>query len=163
LPLIARADDSIQTDLFEQAAFGSEIEAIKAMKEHCLDESRRDNAEHMGAILQAANGSYMVTHGKAAPDQESVTFKIRLPEASRLVALWHTHGAPGRKTERFSIEDGQTVRETGYPFYLITPKGDIKVLEKAEKGKPAREVDARSSAQRAYVRKFRGLLLYQVS
>ena len=104
----------------------------------------------------------MVTHGSAAPDQESVTFKIRLPAESRLVALWHTHGAPGRKTERFSIEDGETVRDTGIPFYLITPKGDIKVLEKAVKGKPVRSVAENLSGQRTYVRKFRGLLLYQL-
>jgi hypothetical protein len=161
-PLISQAGESIQTVLLDSFEFESEVEAVKAMKEHCLAESKRENAEHVGAILQTGDGRFLVTHGKADPQQESVTFSIRRPASSTLVALWHTHGAPGRQTERFSIQDGQTVRDTGLPFYLITPKGDIKLLVKDVKGQPVSERGASSASERTFVRKFKGLTLFRL-
>lgn len=162
MPIYAHADESIQTELLHGFAFSSEAEAVRAMKEHCLADSRRENAEHVGAILQSADGSFLVTHGQANSGQSSVTFKIRHPPASRIVALWHTHGAPGRSTERFSITDGQTVRQIGLPFYLITPKGDIKVLEKVAKEQSRAQANFETDSERTYVRKFKGLHLFQL-
>ena len=161
-PLMTLASESIQTELLDTLVFDSEIAAAKAMKDHCLAESRSENAEHMGAIVQMEDGQFMVTHGKAAPGQESVTFSIRRPPASKIVALWHTHGAPGRSTERFSIADGQTVRQIGLRFYLITPKGDIKVLEKVTKGQSTARMNLEMGPERAFVRKFQGLVLFQL-
>ena len=161
-PLLTQASDSIKTDLLDSFVFDSEIEAVKAMKDHCLAESRSENAEHMGAILQREDGQFMVTHGKAAPGQESVTFTIRRAPDTKIVALWHTHGSPGRHTERFSITDGQTVRQIGLPFYLLTPKGDIKVLEKVTKGQSTARVNLEIGSERKFVRKFKGLVLFQL-
>jgi len=162
LPIHAHATETILTELLHDLAFASEIEAAKAMKEHCLAESSRENAEHVGAILQSTNGQYLVTHGQAEAGQESVTFTIRRPPSSKIVALWHTHGAPGRKTERFSITDGQTVRQLGLPFYLITPKGEIKVLEKVNKEQPTAQKNLEGISDRTFVRKFKGLVLFQL-
>ena len=161
-PSMTQASDSIETDLLDTFVFDSEIEAVRAMKEHCLADSRSENAEHMGGILQTGDGQFTVTHGAAAPGQESVTFSIRRPPASRIVALWHTHGEPGRSTERFSITDGQTVRQIGLPFYLITPKGNIKVLERIAAGKSTAGTNLEIGAERTLVRKFKGLVLFQL-
>jgi len=163
MPLHAHAGDAILTKLLDNFVFASEVEAVKAMKQHCMAESSRNNAEHVGAILQSEDGRFMVTHGQAGPGQESVTFSIRRPPSLKIVALWHTHGAPGRKTERFSITDGQVVRQLGLPFYLITPKGDIKVLEEATKEQSKALVNLEGISERTYVRKFKGLVLFQLS
>lgn len=162
MPLHAQADETIFSELLDNFVFASEVEAIKTMKQHCMAESSRDNAEHVGAILKSEDGRFMVTHGQANPGQESVTFSIRRPPSLKIVALWHTHGAPGRKTERFSIADGQTVRQIGLPFYLITPKGQIKVLEKATKGQATVKANLELTSGRTFVRKFKGLVLFQL-
>ena len=162
MPLLAHADETILSELLDNFVFASEVEAVKAMKQHCMAESSRDNAEHVGAILQSEDGRFMVTHGQASPGQESVTFSIRRTPALKIVALWHTHGTPGRKTERFSITDGQTVRQIGLPFYLITPKGEIKVLEKVNKEQPTAQTNLEGISDRTFVRKFKGLVLFQL-
>jgi hypothetical protein len=161
-PFDALAGEAINTELLDNYIFASEIEAVKAMKQHCMGESSRDNAEHVGAILQSEDGRFMVTHGQANPGQESVTFSVRRPPSLKIVALWHTHGAPGRRTERFSITDGQAVRQIGLPFYLITPKGKIKVLEKVAKGKSTAQTNLEVTSERTFVRKFKGLILFQL-
>ena len=76
-PFPALASEAIRTELLDNYVFASEMEAVKAMKQHCIAESSRDNAEHVGAILQSEDGRFMVTHGQANPGQESVTFSIR--------------------------------------------------------------------------------------
>ncbi len=162
-PFHALASEAIRTELLDNYVFASELEAVNAMKQHCMAESSRDNAEHVGAILHSKDGRFMVTHGQANPGQESVTFSIRRPPSLKIVALWHTHGAPGRSTERFSITVGQTVRQLGLPFYLITPKGEIKVLEKATKGQSTAQTNLEVSSERTFVRKFKGLVLFQLT
>ena len=162
VPIHAHANDAILTELLDDFVFASEVEAVNAMKQHCMAESSRDNAEHVGAILQSEDGRFMVTHGQANPGQESVTFSIRRPPSLKIVALWHTHGATGRRTERFSITDGQTVRQIGLPFYLITPKGEIKVLEKVTKGQSTAQKNLEVNSERTFVRKFKGLVLFQL-
>ena len=162
VPIHAHASDAILTELLDEFVFASEVEAVNAMKQHCMAESSRDNAEHVGAILQSEDGRFMVTHGQANPGQESVTFSIRRPPSLKIVALWHTHGARGRNTQRFSIEDGNTVRDTGLPFYLIEPRGRITLLEKVEKGKSKTRVSSSDSPERKLIRISRGLALYRV-
>ena len=160
--LHAHASDAIRTELLDDFVFASEVEAVNAMKQHCVAESSRDNAEHVGAILQSEDGRFMVTHGQAGPGQESVTFSIRRPPSLKIVALWHTHGARGRNTQRFSIEDGNTVRDTGLPFYLIEPRGRITLLEKAEKGKSKNPAASSELTGRKLIRVSRGLALYRL-
>ncbi len=156
------AGDAIRTELLDSRVFNSEIEAVEAMKEHCLAESRREDAEHMGAILKTSEGSYLVTHGKGEQGQTKATFAILRPPSTKIVALWHTHGAAGRKTERFSVQDGDTVLESGLPFYLITPKGEIKMLVLAERGKSVVRKASIDSQRLKKIRNFRGLALYEI-
>jgi hypothetical protein len=162
VPLHAHASNAILTELLDDFVFASEVEAVNAMKKHCMAESSRDNAEHVGAILRSEDGRFMVTHGQASPGQESVAFTIRRPPALKIVALWHTHGAHGRNTQRFSIEDGNTVRDTGLPFYLIEPRGRITLLEKAEKGKSKTRAASSDLPGRKLIRISRGLALYRL-
>lgn len=160
--LHARASDSLMTELLIDLEFDSEIAAVKAMKQRCLVESSSHNAEHVGAILQTSEGRFLVTHGHADPEQERVSFSIQRIPSTKLVALWHTHGAPGRKTHRFSIEDGETVRQTGLPFYLIEPRGRIIVLEIAERGKSDGKRTTENPGKRKLIRISKGLALYLV-
>ena len=162
IPLNTQAGDAIRTMPLENRVFDSEVEAVEAMKDHCLAESSREDAEHVGAILQSDDGHFLVTHGQAEPGQTKVTFTILRPRTSKVVALWHTHGAPGRRTERFSIEDGDTVRETGLPFYLIAPSGQISLLVDAEKGISNIQVTSEDAHRLKAFRKYSGLALYRV-
>ena len=162
MSLNAQANDVIQTKILDSLVFASELEAIKAMRQHCLAESSHDDAEHMGAILQGQDGSFQVTHGKGEPKQSLVQFSIRRSPSHKTVALWHTHGAPGRRTERFSVADSEAVRATGLPFYLIAPSGKIAVLEIAEKGKSNNRATTEGSAWRKAFRISNGLALYRL-
>ena len=93
IPLNAMAAEPIRTAPLENLAFDSEIEAVEAMKDHCLAESSREDAEHVGAILQTDEGRFLVTHGQAESGQTKVTFAILRPPSAKVVALWHMpHG-----------------------------------------------------------------------
>ncbi len=147
----SEAIETIKTERLATLSFTTELEAVIAMKQAFLDESIRTNAEHVGAILKTAKGRFLVTHGQGEPDQESLQFSVGRTASEKIVAFWHTHGAPGRRTERFSIEDGETVRNTGIPFYLISPRGQIKVLEVAEKRQSSRHASLAVSSGRKSV------------
>lgn len=160
--LICHADERVRTSWLQSLVFASEREAITSMSQLFLAESIRDNTEHMGAILETEDGRILVTHGKAEPGQDRVEFSIRRPKASRIIALWHTHGAPGRATERFSVADSETVRETGLPFYLISPRGRISVLEVSGKRQSGIRHAASESSRRKVFRISNDLALYRV-
>ena len=158
----SEAIETIKTERLATLSFTTELGAVIAMKQAFLDESIRMNAEHVGAILKTAEGRFLVTHGRGEPDQESLQFSVGRTASETIVAFWHTHGAPGRSTERFSIEDGDTVRNTGIPFYLITPKGQIKVLDVAEKAKSSSHSGAAIPPRGKSVRFGKGLALYRL-
>ena len=153
------AQEIVQTTWLRSLVFNSEIEAITTLSQQFLADSIRENAEHVGALLETEDGRILVTHGKANPGQEQVQFSVRRLKTTKVIALWHTHGAPGRTTERFSITDGDTVRQTGWPFYLISPRGLISVLEVAEKGlSDTREIASVSGGQKVFRRVDNGLV-----
>jgi hypothetical protein len=164
-PVLAAAggDDPIRTTPLGDREFGTEIEAVEAMRAQFLAQSIRDDAEHVGAILLAANGKYRVTHGQAGPAQIQVTFTVLRPPTARLMALWHTHGAEGGRAESFSIQDNDTVRDTGLPFYLIAPSGRLSLLVDADKG-PSRELlNSVDHKRLEKVRGYPGLTLFRVA
>ena len=160
--LNSHAAEVVKTSWLHSLEFSSEHEALTALSQSFLADSIREDAEHMGAILETEDGRILVTHGKAAPGQTQVEFSIGRLKTTKIIALWHTHGAPGRRTERFSITDGETVRATGLPFYLISPRGQISVLELAKtKGSSVRDtVDA--SRRHKVLRVNTDLALYRV-
>lgn len=162
IPLNIQANDVIRTMPLQNLVFDSEVAAVEAMKDHCLAESSHEDAEHMGAILQTNDGRFLVTHGQAKPGQTKVTFAILRPPTAKVVALWHTHGAPGRSTERFSIQDTDTVREIGLPFYLIAPSGQISLLVGTKKGIPNVQLTSEDAHRLKAIRKYPGLALYRV-
>ncbi len=98
------------------------------LKEQFLDLSIRDDSEFVGAVLRSADGSYEFTHGHGEPGQDKVSFRIQRPIDTEVVGLWHTHGGHGPAREVFSPTDAELVRQTGLPFYLITPDGEVRVL-----------------------------------
>lgn len=101
---------------------------LDRLKEQFLDLSVRHDTEFVGAVLQNADGGYEFTHGRGQPGQDRVSFRIKRPEDAEIVGLWHTHGAHGPTRAVFSPTDAELVRQTGLPFYLITPDGEVRVL-----------------------------------
>lgn len=162
-PLVARADDPIRTRPLAGQVFASEIAAIEALRAHCLEESRQTDAEHVGAILVNEQGQYLVTHGQAEPGQTKVDFLVLRPATTRTVALWHTHGAKGRRTERFSIADHDVVRDTGLPFYLISPSGQISLLVPRHQGLSEDLRQSGDADRLVAYRQFNSLALYRLN
>ena len=115
----------------ESQAFPRIKAALDALSKSYHQRSIREDREYMAAILEE-NGVYRVTVQAGLQGRGEVRIKIRLKESQALVALWHTHGAPGRGRELYSATDSRTVRTTGVPFYLTTPRGRLKVLGKRE-------------------------------
>ena len=117
----------------ESQAFPRIRAALDVLSKSYHQRSIREDREYMAAILEE-NGVYRVTVQAGSPGTGEVRIKIRLKESQALVALWHTHGAPGRGRHLYSATDSRTVRTTGVPFYLTTPRGKLKVLGKRENG-----------------------------
>ena len=107
---------------------GSIEAGLDRLKDQFLDTSIESDTEFVGAVLQRADGSYEFTQGHGRPGQDRVTFRIQRPSETEVVGLWHTHGAHGPTRAVFSPTDAELVRQTGLPFYLITPEGEVRVL-----------------------------------
>ncbi len=117
----------------ESQAFPRIRAALDALSRSYHRRSIRENREFVAAILED-NGVYRVTVQAGSPGEGEVSMKIRLKKGQALVALWHTHGAPGARRELYSRMDSRVVRTTRVPFYLTTPLGKLKVLGKRENG-----------------------------
>lgn len=115
----------------ESQAFPCIEAAVDVLSISYHQRSIREDREYIAAILEE-NGVYRVMVQAGSPGKDKVSMKIRLKKSQALVALWHTHGAPGRMREWYSATDSKTVRTTGVPFYLTTPRGKIKVLGQSE-------------------------------
>ena len=107
---------------------GSIEDGLDRIKKQFLDASIERDTEFVGAVLQRPDGSYEFTQGHGRPGQDRVTFRIQRPGNTEVVGLWHTHGAHGPTRAVFSPTDAELVRQTGLPFYLITPEGEVRVL-----------------------------------
>jgi len=103
-------------------------DGLTELREQFLDDSRRFDREHVGAVLRAPDGRIRFTHGVGRPGQDRVSFRTRFSGDFELLGFWHTHGAHGDHRELFSPDDAALVRETGLPFYLIDPGGAMRVL-----------------------------------
>ena len=115
------------------------IEAgLERIKAQFLDTSIREDTEFVGAVLRAGDGNYEFTQGHGLPGQDRVTFRIQRPHHTEVVGLWHTHGGHGPSRSVFSPTDAELVRQTGLPFYLITPEGEIRVLRPEHVKRPFR-------------------------
>ncbi len=117
----------------ESQAFPRIKAALDALSRSYHRRSIRENREYVAAILED-NGVYRVTVQAGRSGRNRVRMKLRRKKSQTLVAVWHTHGAPGRRREVFSATDSRTVTTTGVPMYLTTPLGKLKVLGKRENG-----------------------------
>lgn len=144
--------DIVATVLLEDAHAGSgyddPLAAVVAAGERFLMASVLDDREHVGAVLRGVDGRHRVTHGLGARGQDRVTFRIDHRRGEQVVALWHTHGAPGPWRALFSPEDRALVLATGLPFYLVTPDGEVKVLRPEEARRPDRTLRPPGAALR---------------
>jgi hypothetical protein len=117
----------VETDLLNLTA-PTLADGLGTLRDLFLEDSRVTDREHVGAVLQSADGRFRFTHGIAPANQDRVSFRIRLAEDLALVGFWHTHGKQGQGRELFSPDDAALVRESGLPFYLIDPGGNLRVL-----------------------------------
>jgi hypothetical protein len=123
----ASAGANVLTELLDWRTDSLEL-GLARLKEQFLDMSTQRDAEFVGAVFQMPSGAYQFTQGQGQPGQNQVTFRIRRRADQRLVGFWHTHGAEGPSRAVFSPTDAKLVRQTGLPFYLIAPDGEIRVL-----------------------------------
>jgi len=121
-------DYNVESQVFPSIRAALDVLSISYHRRSILQDR-----EYMAAILED-NGVYRVMVQAGPPDKHEVSMKIRLKKSQTLVALWHTHGAPGARRELYSATDSRTVRTMGVPFYLTTPLGKLKVLGKRENG-----------------------------
>lgn len=112
--------------------YSSVSDAAAAAGQQYFSMSARQDREYMGGILEHSdNYSYTVTKGARGGDK--VRAKIQIPNGSRLVALWHTHGSPHYSRIYFSKVDTQLVETMGLPFFLTDPEGSLRVLRPGDK------------------------------
>ena len=117
----------VATTVDRDREYSTVVDAVESMRRMYLDESIRSDREFVGAIVERA-GSYRTSVGRACAGRDVVRFSVSLEADFRLVAFWHTHGAPTSLRELFSPEDVDLVKSTQRDFYLITPRGQLRVL-----------------------------------
>ena len=118
----------VQTSFDRDRAYASVVAAVDAMRRAHLQRSVRSDREFVGAVVENGAGGYWTSVGSACSGQDTVTFAVQMPPETRLAAFWHTHGAAAALRDVFSPDDVALVRSTGRDFYLITPRGEIRVL-----------------------------------
>lgn len=101
---------------------------LNRVKDQFLDDSIWRDREYVGGIFQHADGSFGFSYGRGHSGQDQVRFRVQVHAGTEIVGFWHTHGAHGPGRTLFSPVDAELVRQTGLPFYLITPAGEIRVL-----------------------------------
>jgi len=133
----------IRTEV-QGASFDSIGEAVYFAATTWLEDSRRFDREWVGGILQHPDGRYLLSAGAGCSGQDTVTFSVPITPGIELAAFWHTHGGDGYARNWFSEDDARLVVDAGLDFYLITPGGEIKVLQPEDLGPRARPASGRS-------------------
>lgn len=132
IPCAAAASPStcgiVQTAFDRERAYANVVAAVDAMRREHLDRSVRFDREFVGAVVENGAGGYWTSVGSGCSGQNTVTFAVQMPPNTQVAAFWHTHGAPASARDLFSPDDVDLVRNTGRDFYLITPRGDLRVL-----------------------------------
>jgi hypothetical protein len=118
----------VQTSVDRERAYASVVAAVDAMRRAHLERSVRSDREFVGAVVENGAGGYWTSVGSGCSGQDTVTFAVQVPLETRVAAFWHTHGAAAALRDLFSPDDVDLVRSTGRDFYLITPRGEIRVL-----------------------------------
>ena len=101
---------------------------LNRIKDNYLDDSIWRDREYVGGIFRHTDGSFGFSYGRGHSGQDQVRFRVQVHAGTEIVGFWHTHGAHGPGRALFSPVDAELVRQTGLPFYLITPAGEIRVL-----------------------------------
>ncbi|MCZ6870193.1 MAG: DUF4329 domain-containing protein [Gammaproteobacteria bacterium] len=101
-------------------------DAVVSMSRCYLDISVREDREYIGAVLSVEAGyTFVVQKGEIG--RGNARLRVSVPKGQRVVALWHTHGAPGPARQFFSPTDTKRAARMNLPFYLTDPTGAIRV------------------------------------
>lgn len=127
--LWASLPSAAAAECVERTAIYASVEAVVTRFSRCFHTtSRADDREFIGAVLATGTGYVGVAEpGRRGHDR--IHLRIVKRPGERLVALWHTHGAPGYARELFSPTDTDLANGVGVPFYLTTPAGEIRVFD----------------------------------
>jgi hypothetical protein len=124
----AAACERVNTALTART-FPTAVDALRAMAERVLDESVTYDVEFAGALYSTPPHGVRVSVGRGCPGADSIEFAVPRIDGQSPIAYWHTHGRDGYARDRFSPDDAALVLREQRPFYLITPRGKIRVLE----------------------------------
>lgn len=141
----AACDERVKTILTDRT-FATELDALRTLASMVLDESVTYDVEFAGALYAHGTAGVRVSLGRGCPGADSIVFTVPRLDGERPTAYWHTHGRGGFERDRFSPDDAALVLREQRPFYLITPRGEIRVL------------DTRTATRRAFVASRRSTL-----
>ena len=131
-----------------QPVFADVSEALAAAQTRFSWESARLDVEFVGGIVRTPAGLLVSAYRGCSGRDE---FRLRMADTERLVALWHTHGAPGRLRSYFSETDGELVRRLGKPLYLLSGVHAAKVLRPQDVVAPAARLSLRGALRQRVV------------
>jgi hypothetical protein len=127
--VVAPSCGLVHTVRWGEMDFATLSGVVEALGRAHLERSLASDREFVGGILRDSRGRFWGTVGAGCSGQDTVTFAVAIPSGAMLAAFWHTHGANGLFRDLFSPDDAELVRSTGMAFYLVTPDGDLRVLE----------------------------------
>lgn len=112
---------------FSPDSYDSELQAVVAAVSKFNSISIAEDREYIGGIFKQDNKyHYSVMAGNHGEDR--ITTTLRFPKSTKLVALWHTHGAAGEAREYFSDIDTAMAQQLNKPFYLADHTYQLKVF-----------------------------------
>jgi hypothetical protein len=137
----------VATAIDHKQTYPSVVAAVDAMRREHLERSVHSDREFVGAVVKNPDGGFFTSAGSGCSGQDTVTFTIDVPRGMAVAAFWHTHGASAPYRDLFSADDVDLVRFTGRDFYLITPRGDLKVLRPGDIAGIDRVIRTRSAGR----------------
>jgi len=112
-------------------AFATLDEAVKEASNRFNPYSVREDREYIGIVLEYENPDnkhflYTVSRGQA--HQNTVPFRLVVPNGYRLAAFWHTHGSAHWSREYFSATDTSLAQRWNVPIYLANHTGALQIF-----------------------------------
>ncbi|MBV1904663.1 MAG: hypothetical protein KUG75_01185 [Pseudomonadales bacterium] len=87
----ALASKPVMTRMLDSTTYQTELAAVTAMGLAYLEDSTKNDVEHMGAILKTPNGRFGITHGRNRPGKDEFRFTTTLTHPrSQLPKGMHT-------------------------------------------------------------------------
>ncbi len=133
------ASGRVDVAVMVEETFATAEDAVAAAAARWNPRSIGEDREFMGAVFTLSAGGFRYSVGAGEPGRDEISVRVRVPAGTRVVALWHTHGAPHFSRGYFSSVDTALANERRLSLYLASPDGKLLLFRPGDATLPASE------------------------